>query len=218
VTPADKTWYTDDVMKYPYDPERARRMLADIGLKDSDGDGILEDGEGHKLEFTVNTNATNSQRVRTAAFITKNLQDIGISLNTNAVTLGAINDMMSKYFNFDAIILGWQGAVPPGPTNMKNILLSSALNHACFPSQPKPSTEWEARIDQLVHEIDREPDAAIRKQKFAEVQRIWSEQLPEINLVVQEEAVAFKKKFGNLLPSTMSPRVSWNAEEIYIKK
>ena len=193
-------------------------MLADIGLKDSDGDGVLEDGEGHKLEFTVNTNATNSQRVRTAAFITKNLQDIGIRLNTNAVTLGAINDMMSKYFNFDAIILGWQGAVPPGPTNTKNITLSSALNHTCFPNQSKPSTDWEARIDQLVHEIDREPDAAVRKQKFAEVQRIWSEQLPEINLVAQEEAVAFKKKFGNLLPSTMSPRVSWNAEEIYIKR
>jgi peptide/nickel transport system substrate-binding protein len=218
VTPADKAWYSDDVMKYPYDPERARRMLADMGLKDSDGDGILEDGEGHKLEFTVNTNASNSQRVRTAAFITKNLQDVGISLNTNAVTLGGINDMITKYFNFDAIVLGWQGGVPPGPTNSKNILLSSAATHACFPNQPKPSTEWEARIDQLVHEIDREPDAAIRKQKFAEVQRIWSEQLPEINLVVQEEAVAFKKKFGNLLPSTMSPRVSWNAEEIYIKK
>ncbi|HKQ03641.1 MAG TPA: ABC transporter substrate-binding protein [Blastocatellia bacterium] len=218
ITPADKIWYSDEVMKYPYDPERARRMLADIGLKDNDGDGVLEDGEGHRLEFSVITNSSNSQRVRTAAFIAKNLQDIGIKLNPESVTLNAVVTAMQSTFNFDALELGWQGAVPPGPTNTKNITLSSALNHACFPSQPKPSTEWEARIDQLVHEIDGEPDAGIRKQKFAEVQRIWSEQLPEINLVVQEEAVAFKKKFGNLLPSTMSPRVSWNAEEIYIKR
>ncbi|HJQ22678.1 MAG TPA: ABC transporter substrate-binding protein [Blastocatellia bacterium] len=218
VTPADKAWYSDDVMKYSYDPERARSMLADIGLRDTDGDGILEDADGHKLEFGVVTNSSNSQRVRTAAFVAKNLQDVGIKLNPDSVTLSALVGMMQSSFNFDFMVLGWQGAVPPGPTNTKNITLSSALNHACFPSQSKPSTDWEARIDQLVHEIDREPDAAARKQKFAEVQRIWSEQLPEINLVAQEEAVAFKKKFGNLLPSTLPPRVSWNAEEIYIKK
>jgi peptide/nickel transport system substrate-binding protein len=218
VTPADKYWYTDDVMKYSYDPARARQMLADVGLKDSDGDGILEDSEGHKLEINVYVNSTNSQRVATAAFLTKNLQDIGIKLNTQAVTLGAVNSLMTESFTFDALILGWQGGVPPGPTNSKNTLLSSGNTHACFPNQTKPSTEWEARVDQLMHEIDAEPDAAVRKQKFAEVQRIYSEQLPEINLIVQKEAVAFKKKFGNLLPSIHAPRVSWNAEEIYIRK
>src|SRR5205085_6737263 len=163
VTPADKIWYSDDVVKYPYDPARARQMLADMGLKDTDGDGILEDGEGHKLEFSVITNSTNSQRVRTAAFLAKNLQDVGIKLNSDVVTINAILTTIQSTFNFDAIVLGWQGAVPPGPINTKNITLSSALNHVCFPSQQRPSTDWEARIDQLVHEIDREPDIAVRK-------------------------------------------------------
>jgi peptide/nickel transport system substrate-binding protein len=218
VTPADKYWYTDNVMKYPYDPARARQMLVEMGLKDSDGDGTLEDGEGHKIEINVYVNSTNSQRVATAAFLTKNLQDVGVKLNTQAVTLGAVNTLLTESFTFDAIILGWQGGVPPGPTNSKNTLLSSGNTHANFPNQTKPSTEWEARVDQLMHEIDGEPDAAKRKQKYAEVQRIYSEQLPEINLIVQKEAVAFKKKFGNLLPSIHAPRISWNVEEIYIKK
>src|SRR2546423_9238469 len=82
ITPADKAWYSDDVMKYPYDPERARRMLADIGLKDTDGDGVLEDAEGHKLEFSIVTNSSKSQRVRTAAFITQNLPAVGMYLST----------------------------------------------------------------------------------------------------------------------------------------
>jgi peptide/nickel transport system substrate-binding protein len=217
VTPADP-WYSPDVMKYPYDPARAKQLLADIGLQDRDGDGILEDAEGHKLEFNVVTNSTNSQRINTAAFIKKNLQDVGIQLNTSTATLAAISIAQQSTFDFDAMVLGWQGAVPPGPTNTKNIMLSSGLNHACFPSQPKPSTEWEARIDQLVHEVDIEPDPNVRKQKFAEIQRIWSEDLPEINLVVQKEAVAYKKKFANLMPSILSPRVSWNVEEIFIKR
>jgi hypothetical protein len=53
---------------------------------------------------------------------------------------------------------------------------------------------------------------------YAEVQRIWSEQLPEINLVSQKEAVAYKTKFGNMHPVPLPPRASWNCEEIYVKK
>src|SRR5262249_8877463 len=123
---------------------------------------------------------------------------------------------MQSTFNFDALVLGWQGGVPPGPTNAKNIVLSSGLNHACFANQTHPSTDWEARIDQLIHEIEKEPDAAARIREYTKVQRIWSEQLPEINLIVQKEGVAYKKKFANVFPSVMAPRVSWNAEEIYI--
>jgi peptide/nickel transport system substrate-binding protein len=218
VTPADKYWYADDVMKYPYDPARARQMLAEIGLKDSDGDGVLEDAEGHKVEFTIYTNVENSQRIRSMAFIVKNLQDIGIKANSVTTTLNTIVNMTQSTFNFEAIVLGWGAAVPPSPTNTKNIMLSSGLNHVCFASQIKPATEWEARIDQLVHEIDSSLDAEVRRQKYAEIQRIWSEQLPEINLVAQKEAIAYKNKFGNLLPSSYPPRVTWNAEEIYIKK
>lgn len=218
VTPADKYWYSDDVMKYPYDPARARQMLAEIGLKDSDGDGVLEDGEGHKIEFTINTNSENSQRVKTMAFITQNLQSIGIKANPAPIQLNSLVGLMQDSFNFDAIVLGWQTGVPPGLTNSKNIILSSGVNHTCFAKEAQPSTEWEARIDALAHEVEMSPDAAVRKQKYAEIQRLWSEQLPEINLVAQKEAIAYKNKFGNLLPSTLPPRITWNAEEIYIKK
>jgi peptide/nickel transport system substrate-binding protein len=218
VTPADKYWYTEDVMKYPYDKERARQMLAELGLKDTNGDGTLEDSENHSLEFTIYTNSENSQRIRAVAFITKNLQDIGIKTSIATVPLGTVTEMQQSIFNFDAMVLGWAAAVPPGPTNAKNIMLSAGLNHACFASQPQPSTEWEAQIDKLVHEIDSSLDPAVRKQKYAEIQRIWSEQLPEINLVAQKEAIAYKNIFGNLLPSPLPPRVTWNVEEIYIKQ
>ena len=218
VTPADTYWYSDDVMKYSYDPARARQMLAEIGLKDTDGDGILEDPEGHRVEFTIHTNSENSQRVRTSVFIVRNLQDIGIKASADSVSLNTISDMMQSNFNFDAIVLGWGAGVPPGPINVKNVLLSSGLQHVCFANQAKPSTEWEAHVDQLVHEIDSSPDPAVRKQKYAEIQRIWSEQLPEINLVAQKEAIAYKNKFGNLLPTPLPPRGTWNVEEIYIKK
>jgi peptide/nickel transport system substrate-binding protein len=218
VTPSDMYWYTDDIMKYPYDTARARQLLSEAGLKDKNGDGFLEDAEGRTVEITINTNAGNSQRVNSAGFIVKNLQDIGIKASSAPVALQVIADKLQSNFDFDAIILGWGSGIPPGPINSKNILLSSGLQHACFPSQRTPSTEWEARVDELVHKLIQSADQAERKRLYAEIQRIWSEQLPEINLLAQKEAVAYKSKFGNIRPSPLAPRATWNIEEIYIKK
>jgi peptide/nickel transport system substrate-binding protein len=218
VTPGDKTWFSDDVMKYPYDPARARQMLAEIGLKDANGDGFLEDSEGHTVEMSIVTNASNNQRVETAAFCAKSLQDVGIKATAVPIAFGVLVDKMQTTFDFDAMVLGWQPNPPPGPSGNKNIILSSGQQHACFASQDHPSTEWEARADQLMQQIDSSLDNAERHRLFAEVQRIWSEYLPEINLVAPLEAVAHKDKFGNLHPVALPPRATWNCEEIYLKK
>jgi peptide/nickel transport system substrate-binding protein len=218
VTPGDKLWYSDDIMKYPLNKELARQLLAEIGLKDSNGDGLLEDAEGHTVEIVIHPNAGNSQRESSAAFIAKNLQDIGIKASSNPVNANLISDMLLTTHNFDAILFGWQSGVPPGPPNVKNLLLSSGESHTFFPSQKTPSTEWEARIDQLVKQIDETADFAERKRLYAEAQKIWSEQMAEINLVAERAGIAYKSRFGNISPSTLPPRVTWNSEEIYIKK
>ncbi len=218
VSPGDKTWFSDDIVKYPYDPNRARQLLSEIGLKDNNGDGILDDTEGHSVEFTIVTNASNNQRVETASFISRSLQDIGVKATVVTIaSLGTLVDKMEKNFDFDAMVLGWQPNPPPGPAGTKNIILSSGQNHACFASQAQPSTEWEARADHLMQQIDSSPDHAEQYRLFGEVQRIWSEYLPEINLVSPREGVAYKSKFGNLRPSPLQPRATWNCEEIYVK-
>lgn len=218
VSPGDITWFSDDVMKYPYDLERARRMLTEIGLKDSNGDGVLEDTEGHTVEFNVVTNAKNSQRVETASFICRGLKDIGLKANPVSVDFSVLIDNMQTNFAFDGMVLGWQPNPPPGPSGTKNIVLSSGQQHACWASQQEPSTEWEARADKLIQQIESSLDHGERHRMFAEIQRIWSEFLPEINLVAPREVVAFKNKFGNLHPVALPPRATWNCEEIYLKK
>jgi peptide/nickel transport system substrate-binding protein len=218
VSPGDAYWYSDDIMKYPHDPERARQLLAEIGLKDTNGDGVLEDNEGHTVEIRMATNASNSQRVERATFIAKNLRDVGIKGLPAPVTFGVLSDLMQESFDFDALVLGWGVNPPLGPGGTINILLSSALNHASFPLQKTPSTEWEARIDELVYKIIASTDEAVSKRLYAEIQRIWSEQLPEIDLVSQYEAVAYRNKFGNVHPARLQPRLTWNVDEIYIKK
>ena len=218
VTPGDKTWFSDDVMKYPYNPDRAKQLFGEIGLKDANGDGFLEDTDGHTIEITLVTNASNNQRVETASFVAKNLRDVGIKANSEGIAFGVLINQMEKTFDFDALVLGWQPNPPPGPAGTKNVILSSGLQHACFASQKRPSSEWEAQADRLIQQIDASPDPKERYRLYAQIQRIWSEYLPEINLVAPMEGVAYKSKFGNLHPSALPPRATWNCEEIYMKR
>lgn len=217
VSPGDKFWYADDIMKYPYNPDLAKQLLAEIGLKDTNGDGILEDAEGHAVEFTINTNNNNPIRVNTIAFLIQNFQAVGIKANSAPIPMNNVLEMVQSTFNFDAITLAWIGGVPPEPTNSKNIILSSGLNHVSFPLQKTPSTPWEAEVDDLMHKLERTVDLEERKRMFARIQRIWSEQLPEIYLVAEKEAVAYRNKFANIRPSVMRPRLTWNSEEVYLK-
>lgn len=218
VSPGDSYWHSEEVMSYPYDLDRAREMLDRIGLKDRNGDSFREDTDGHTIEITIITNIENSQRVQSAVFIAQNLKDIGVKANSAPLAFGLVGNSLQSTFDFDAVILGWRAATPPGPTNYKSILLSSGLQHVCFPKQRTPSSDWEARVDQLLYETEASPDQAERRRLFAEIQRIWSEELPQIDLVAEQEAIAYKTKLGNVHPSPLPPRATWNIEEIYFRR
>ena len=77
---SDVSWaYNPKAKSYNYDPERARRMLAEAGWKDANKDGIL-DKDGRPFRFTVMTNQGNSERIRTAEIIQQNLKAVGIEV------------------------------------------------------------------------------------------------------------------------------------------
>src|SRR5262249_41781600 len=79
-TPGNKLWYTADVKKYDYNPDDAKKLLASLGWKDMDGDGVLEDSHGHPISFTMKTNSDNKLRVAMGNFIKDDLAKVGIKV------------------------------------------------------------------------------------------------------------------------------------------
>ena len=74
------TWaYNSRVKTYPYDPQKARALLAEAGWQDANGDGILEKN-GEPFVFEIITNQGNEIRAKCAEIIQKRLAEVGISV------------------------------------------------------------------------------------------------------------------------------------------
>ena len=53
VTPGNKKWFSPNVPRYGYSLERAKEILAGLGLTNRDADEWLEDAKGTEARFNV---------------------------------------------------------------------------------------------------------------------------------------------------------------------
>ncbi|MFM8470735.1 MAG: ABC transporter substrate-binding protein [Limisphaerales bacterium] len=218
VSPALKKWYNPNVPQYPYDPAKARALLKEIGIEDRNGDGMLEDAQGNVIEFTFNTNVGNNTREKVAVFIQSDLKKLGVKLNYKPIDFNALVSMIDDTFEYDAILLGLGGGGTDPAANM-NVLKSDGFTHFWFPRQKTPATPWEAKVDKLMNDQLKELDEAKRKALFDEVQVIMSTEMPFIYTIQPLTYAAYRKDLGNIRPTVLSSyRVTWNAEELYLKK
>ncbi|HVF90595.1 MAG TPA: ABC transporter substrate-binding protein [Blastocatellia bacterium] len=217
-SPANKVWYSDSIMKYPYNPEKAREMLREIGIFDRDGDGIAEDSEGNPVRFSLHTNGNRPYRVNIGTLIKDNLSKVGLDVNFQPLDANVVVDKLNTTRDFDAINLGWQSSFPPDPILSKNALLPSGRNYYAFPGQKTPSTDWEKRLEEKVNLTSRTMDLAERQKHYWDAMRIWTEYLPEIELAVPNYYAGAKNRFGNLKPSPLANYTYWNIEELFFTK
>jgi peptide/nickel transport system substrate-binding protein len=216
-SPGNKVWYHADLPHYDYDPDGARKLLASLGWKDANGDGILEDTHGHPISFAMRTNADNKLRVSMANFIKDDLAKVGIRMTLDPVDFNTLITNITADFQYDAILLGLQSGVPPSPATGQNTWRSSGETHEWFVRQQTPATPEEARIDQLIDGIIATQDLDGRKAKWKEVETIVNDQAWMIWLPILDYALPASNRFGNLLPSAMAHRLLWNVERVYMK-
>jgi len=216
-TPAEGYFYNPDVVKYHYDPQKAREILASEGFKvPAAGSGeFLTDKNGNVVEFSLVTNSGNNVRIKIAEIIRKDLQDLGIRVHFQVLEFNSIIQKLDNPpFDWDAILLGLTGG--PEPHFGRNVWHSSGGLHMWYPRQSSPSTPWEARIDTIFDLGVKEMDRAKRKKLYDEWQVIASEKQPFIYTVLAERIECIWEKFGNINPN-MNSGLLHNLEYWYVK-
>ena len=189
----DAWFYNPDVRRYPYNPGRARELLAQAGWSDHDGDGWL-DRNGNRFSFTVITNQGNGLRDRTAQIIQYRLKQIGIEMRIRTLEWTAfINDFIDKR-RFEAVILGWTLGQDP---DIYDIWHSSKtgtkeLNFISYAN---------SELDRLLVEGRRTFDRKRRKVIYGRVQEILAEDQPYTFLYVPMALPVIHKRFRGIEPA-----------------
>jgi peptide/nickel transport system substrate-binding protein len=216
-TPANKVWHSPDLVHDDYNPAEARRLLAGLGFRDGNGDGVLEDRRGNPISFTLKTNSDNMLRVGLGNFVKDDLAKVGIQVALTPVEFNTLITNIRADHQYDALLLGLQSGIPPDPGMMQNVYRSSGMTHFWNVGQVKPETPQEARMDALMDEIVTVQDMAARKRAYKEVESIVNEQAWFIWLPIANQKLPVSNRFGNVQPSILAHRILWNVEAIYVK-
>ncbi len=203
------TWfYNPNVRRYPYNPEKARELLASAGWRDTNGDGIL-DKNGRPFEFTVLTNQGNTSRLLTAQVIQYRLAQIGIKMHIRTVEWTAfIKEFIDKR-RFEAVILGWTTSPEP---DLYDIWHSSKINPPGLNFVGYANPEVDHLLEEGRHTFDR----ARRKEIYDKFQEILAEDQPYTFLYVPMALPCIHRRFRGIKPAPIG--ISYNLERWWVPK
>ncbi|MEJ2697605.1 MAG: peptide-binding protein [Candidatus Sulfobium sp.] len=203
------TWpYNPNVRRYPYNPEKAKRLLAGAGWRDTDGDGII-DKDGRPFEFTVLTNMGNTSRMNTATIIQWRLAKVGIKVHIRAIEWSTfINEYIDKR-RFQAVILGWQIGLDP---DQYDIWYSGKTKEKEFNFVSYSNPE----VDALLEKGRRTFNIKERKKAYYKIQEILAEDLPYIFLYVPDATPIVSARFRGIKASPIG--IMYNLPKWYVPK
>ena len=216
-TSGNKQWHNDSITAEDYDVEGAKKLLAGLGFKDKNGDGVLEDAQGHPLSFTLKTNSSNKVRVQMATFIKDDLAKVGIQCTPVPLEFNSLISNLREDLQYEAMLLGLQSGVPPDPGMGQNVWRSSGPTHYWNIKQTHPETPQEAQMDKLVDEMVSTTDMTKRKQAWDEIQKAINKQTWFIWMPTAKIKVPIRNGFGNLEPTIIPHRILWNIDRIFVK-
>lgn len=218
----DTMWYNPNVRKFPYDPEKAKKMLAEAGWTDTDGDGILDkekpadtDGEDAPekrripFEFTILTNQGNELRKNAATIIQRDLKTVGIKVNIRTVEWAAFLKNFIDKKNFEACLLGWGIGIDPNQIDIWNSKKTKEhqLNFISYKNE---------EVDKLLELGVSTFDPAERKKYYDRFQEIIAEEQPYTFLWVQDSLPIIHARFHGIKPAPIG--LGYNFIKWYVPK
>lgn len=105
-------YYDASIAPYPFDLDAAKKLLADAGWQDSDGDGVLdkllrpEDTKRTPFEFTLLIAASSKEYAALANIMKDDLLKIGVKMNVDAAEWSLMQKRMNDK-SFDAYTGAW---------------------------------------------------------------------------------------------------------------
>jgi peptide/nickel transport system substrate-binding protein len=98
------------IQPLPYDPEGAKKLLAEAGFQDKDGAGVIKGPDGQPFRFKLTYGSGNATMERVFLFMKDGFAKAGITMELNPVDWPVLmKDLDNR--DFDAVSLAWAGSI-----------------------------------------------------------------------------------------------------------
>ena len=203
ITPGSPYFDIDSVVYYPYSPDSARALLAELGFEDTDGDGIVNWTEGplagDNLVVVLNTSVAAEATGQIGDAFVLLMQDVGVQVNLQPLQGPAAGD---------AITTGtWEMRVDRAGQEYTTSFtrcrdlgpvtdLSPDFHRADGGS--RDLLDFEVEIVEIVNEFCLEPDFEARKELMSRYITLTTENVYHVGGIIGRYGLALAKRFNNI--------------------
>jgi peptide/nickel transport system substrate-binding protein len=200
----------DELTRYEYNPDEARKLLDEGGYSDPDGDGIRASKEGITLTFALLTTDVPPLRQQIATMFQQDMRAIGMEIDIQPLPSDQFTGQDGPLFQrqFDLALFGWIASSDPG-----GLLLWSC---AAIPGPDNGFAGdnfagWCMRdANRAIREGVTALDVDQRKAAYLRQQQLWTQELPVLPLFQRLSVVLIAPGIGGPLPDPLAP-ITWNA-------
>ena len=202
-----ESWaYNESVKPYPFNAQKALRLLTEAGWRDTDGDHVL-DREGQRFEFTINTNAADDLKTDVIMILQDQFSDIGIQIKTKFLDPSEPNAILNKKSDSYFSEFVSRGDPDFSYRYIHSSQISEGLNFFFYKNE---------KIDRLLDEGRKTMDLDKRKAIYFEFQEELLRDPPGIFLFWTDQLIGIHKRFRGVKFSPAG--VFNNIHEWYVPK
>lgn len=190
-----------ELEQYKYDVEKAKSLLKEAGWEDKDGDGIVENANGEKLELTIDCQNDHEVRQKTATAIQESLKAAGIAVEIDTMEYSALMDKAVANHDFDLYMMGNTLSLDPDPKPMWD---SAAISNEPGVIGYNIVAYNNPETDKLIEEGNATLDQNERKSIYGEFAKILNRDVPEAYLFCQNVERVYNSGLEGYKPSTFN--------------
>ncbi len=212
----------ESVVYYPYDVDSAKALLAEIGLKDTNGDGILEWTEGPMagkqvvLQLLASEDAHETQSVAEA--LVNQWAAVGIKLNTRTITSAVFTEVNTSATWDMQVYRGGQAFALPfvDPTALAPI--TKNFNRHREGEKPRNLMDFEKELADIVLKYRDTYDAGERKALMSKYLKIYTENVYDMGVFVGRYGLGISKRSKNIPPGTPVFMYTWVEDAVMLEQ
>ena len=201
--PGSPYYNVDSVVFYPFDPAGSRKLLADVGLQDTNGSGILNFTSGpmagEELVVALFAPSGIPACVTLGEAMVALLAEVGVKVNLRLMEGSGFRAAVES--GRWEMIVTRNPQAPAVPFTRADDLAPLTRQTPSWHregNRPRKLQPFERELVEIVTQFRTEPDVGKRKMLMARYNRLFTENIYTVGLVIGRYGLALAKRFRNV--------------------